>query len=83
VSASDLVYLHGGLTVPLAVLQTVWSLERRGITLTVDGDGDTIVATPKASLTDEDRCRIRQWRAHVIAVLQYEAPESQAHARRQ
>lgn len=69
-SASDFVYLRGGLTVPLPALQVLWSLEDRGVRLMLEGE-DGIIARPRTLLTDQDRVDIRHWRSHVIAVLRY------------
>ncbi len=69
-SASDYVMLRGGLTVPVAALQVLWSLEHRGVSLRLD-DEDVIIANPRAKLTDEDRVAIRRWKLHVVALLQY------------
>ena len=44
-ACSELVYLRGGLTVPLAALEILWNLENRGATFRIDGDD--IVIRPR------------------------------------
>ena len=45
-SASDYVFLSGGLTVPLPALQVLWDLENRGVSFALEGDG--IIARSRA-----------------------------------
>ncbi len=72
-SGSDLVTLKGGLTVPLPVLQIVWSLEDRGLHFRLDGD--EIVVSPRELMTDDDRAALRRWKTDVRAILDYVPPE--------
>lgn len=72
-SASDFVFLTGGLTVPLPALQVLWRLENRGVSFALDGDG--IIARPRATLTEDDRAVIRRYRQHIIAILTYQEQE--------
>jgi hypothetical protein len=60
----ELVYLLGGLTVPLTALQVLLGLEARGISLVTDADG--LKASPGSKLDDADRTAIRAWRRHII-----------------
>lgn len=66
------VVLKGGLTVPLAVLRVAWRLESRGVQFRTTGD-DGLVVTPRTKITDEDRAEIRKWKAHLIALVTYDA----------
>lgn len=71
-SATDLVTLRGGLTLPLAALRLAWALEERGLHMGVDGDMLTI--GPPALLTDDDRALIRRWKPHLLAIITYIPP---------
>ena len=73
----ELAYLQVGLTVPLPAIRLAWALEDRGLQLRPSGDGGLIVG-PKARITDEDRVEIRKWKAHLVALVAYQAD---AHAR--
>ena len=70
--ASDFVCLAGGLTVPAEPLMLVFELQERGFTLTPDGEA--LVVQPSSRLTRVDCDRIRRWKHHVLALLNYEAP---------
>ena len=72
-TATSFVVLKSGVTVPLAALQLAWSLERRGATLTVEGD-DLVMDAPRGLLTDEDRRTIRRWREPLKAIATDHAP---------
>jgi hypothetical protein len=74
-SCSDFVTLRAGLVLPVAALRFALCLESRGPNLTVDGDD--LVVSPRALLTDTDREQIRQWKLHLKAIATYEAPEVQ------
>jgi hypothetical protein len=65
-SASEYIALPG-LCVPLAPFLLLLDLERRGFTIAIDGDD--LVVRPKGALTDDDRRRLRQWKAHVRALV--------------
>jgi hypothetical protein len=75
-SATDFVVLKGGLTLPLAALQLAWELETRGLHFTVDGD--ELLVGPRDLLTDADRCRIRRWKLHLLAIASYDADAQEA-----
>jgi len=75
-SASDLVTLIDGPTVPLAALRFAWALENRGLSMRLDGSGHLLVG-PGAQLTAEDRALIRNHRDDLITLISYEAPRVQ------
>jgi hypothetical protein len=73
-AASDrLVTLAGGLTVPAEPLLLLFDLQERKFVLTVDGD--TLVVEPHDRLTSDDCRAIRRWKWHILALLEYQAPE--------
>lgn len=67
------VSLRGGLTVPLEPLLLVLDLEARGFRLVPDGDW--IIVAPFSQLTDDEQQLLRRWKFHVLALLDYRAPE--------
>jgi hypothetical protein len=67
------VLLSGGLSVPVAPLLLVFELEERGFRLT--RAGDELIVRPGPRLTDVDCQRIRRWKAHILALLDYQPPE--------
>ncbi len=70
---SAFVLLSGGLAVPVEALKVCWTLEAKGVRLLRDG-GDLIVR-PKGSITDAERAELLRWKRHVLALLDYIAPE--------
>ena len=72
-SATDLVFLKGGVSVPVAAYLLVIDLEARGVRLT--GDGEDILVGPRALLTDRDRVAIRELKPHLLDIVIYCAPE--------
>jgi hypothetical protein len=48
VSASDVVTLRGGLTLPLAAIRLTFELENRGLQLLVDAGGDVLIVGPSS-----------------------------------
>jgi hypothetical protein len=68
-SASDFVTLIDGPTLPLAAIQLAWSLEDRGVVLSVR-DGELLVG-PRHLLTEVDREGLRRWRYHIMAIVEY------------
>ena len=75
-NSSEFVVLRGGLTLPLPALQLAWELETRG--LHVERDGDRLFVGPRELLTDADRCRIRRWKRHLLAIASYDAEALEA-----
>ncbi len=71
-SEARFVELRGGLVLPAEPVLLVFNLEARGFVLRPDG-ADLLVS-PGAQLTSDDRRAIRRWKAHILAVLHYEAP---------
>jgi hypothetical protein len=69
---SDFVTLRSGLVLPLAALRLAWTLEARGLHLTV-ADDDRLLVGPRELLTDDDRCEIRRWKLHLMAIAAYSA----------
>jgi hypothetical protein len=65
--------LRGGLIVRTDALALYLALELRGHALTVK-DGALLVSNG-AALTAEERASIRACKNHLIAMVQYEAPE--------
>ena len=72
-AVSDLVPLRG-LTVPTEPLLLVFQLQKRGFTLTPDGDA--LVVQPHDQLTRVDCEQIRKWKWHLLALLNLEPSES-------
>jgi hypothetical protein len=68
-SGAAYVCLRGPLAVPLEALRLLWELEARGCALRADGDD--LWVTPRESLTDGDRHRIRQWKPFLVALVRY------------
>lgn len=73
-SSADYVLLKGGLSLPLEPLLLGLDLERRGFQLRREGS-DTLVVTPPEQLTADDCTRIRRWKAHLLAILDYQPPD--------
>ena len=71
--ASDVITLRGGLTVHVAPLLLLLSLEERGIR--VFRDGNDIVIEPWSRLTEQDKTDLRRWKSDALALLSYVAPE--------
>jgi hypothetical protein len=71
---TDYVMLRGGLTLPLPALQLAWDLETRGFRVTLDAV-HYVSVEPAEALTDRDRAAIHRWRAHLAAIVDYQAPE--------
>jgi hypothetical protein len=72
-SASDLVVLKGGLSVPVAALRLALALEDKGCVFRVDDDGVLLVG-PRDKLSESDRAAIRQWRDDLARIVSYTAP---------
>jgi hypothetical protein len=67
-----LVELKQGPTVPEDVVDLLITLESRGIRLAVDGDKLRVSGPDgKPDLTPEDGDRIRKWKPHLLAVVDY------------
>lgn len=74
VAASEqYVLLRGGFAVPIAPVLLVLDLERKGFRL--ERDGGDIIVSPFSKLSDEDRQQLKLWKCHVLALIDYEAPE--------
>ena len=71
-SDDQCVLLKGGLALRVEPLRLLVELEERGFRLR--RDGDDILITPASKLTDADRCALRRWKAHVLAIIDYECP---------
>jgi hypothetical protein len=72
-AGSELVFLRGGLVVPSAPYLLALELEERGFTLSQEGD--VLVVTPPERLTRIDCQEIRRWKPHLLALINYRAPE--------
>lgn len=68
-AASNYVHLGGGLVVPEQALRILWALEARGFRL--EQDNTTLVVQPHQKLTHEDCQQIRQWKSHLLALIDY------------
>jgi hypothetical protein len=66
------VLLAGGLVVPTAALSLLLSLEASGFQLS--RDGDDLMVTPGSRLTEQERARIRAWKRHLLALVEYQRP---------
>jgi hypothetical protein len=72
-SDDRLVYLRGGLIVPVEPLLLLFMLQERGFVLTAGGN--VLVVKPFQKLTADDCVAIRRWKLHLLSLLEYEAPE--------
>jgi hypothetical protein len=68
-NSEDLVTLRGGLTVPVAALRTLWSLEARAFSLEVRDARLSIC--PATALTPADIADIRRHRDALVALVIY------------
>ena len=68
---SEVVTLRGGLTVSLDALLLGWDLEDRGFTMRPIGDRLQVV--PPERLTIGDAAAIRQYKADLLRLVQYDA----------
>ena len=69
-TAPEAITLRGGLTVSLPALQLAWSLEERGVQVTLSDD-DGLVVRPRSQITPSDDQAIRQYRDELIALVRY------------
>jgi len=69
-TAPEAITLRGGLTVSLEALQLAWSLEERGVQVTLSDD-DGLVVRPRSQITPSDDQAIRQYRDELIALVRY------------
>ena len=69
-ASSQTVVLRGGLTVDVAALRLLWSLEDRGVDVRLAADGALLVG-PRAALTDTDRAAIREHRNILEWLVRY------------
>ena len=69
-AASDrYVSLRGGLVVPVDPYMLMFELEDRGFSLS--RDGDALVVKPYERLTPDLCGRIRRWKHHLLALVDY------------
>ena len=69
-TAPEAITLRGGLTVSLEALQLAWSLEERGVQVTLSDDHGLVVR-PRSQITPSDDQAIRQHRDELIALVRY------------
>lgn len=71
------ILLAGGLAVPVEPLVLALEFEQRGIGLRVEGDKLRVVGPngAKPELTEDEIAAIRRWKAHLVALVEYRAPE--------
>ena len=74
-SGSEYVCLRGGFMVPLEPMLLLFELEDRGFKLTQDGD--SLIVRPHSQLTRVDYDRVRRWKAHLLALVNYQPPQIQ------
>lgn len=72
-ASSGYVCLRGGLCVPVDAVLLQLELESRGFRLTPDGE--QLIVQPGSQLTPDDRARITTWKWHLLALVDYRAPE--------
>ena len=65
----EVVTLNGGLAVPLAALQLLWSLEDRGFTVRRVATG--LLVNPTERITPADEAAIRRYRDELLALVHY------------
>lgn len=66
-----------GLTVPLAAWDFTWGLLHRGLELKADGDKLRVSGPGGArpELSEAEIAGIRRYKAHLLALITYQAPE--------
>ena len=69
-SSSELVLLRGGFAVPVEVLQLLWRLEDRGLTVARTQRG-TLSVGPRDRLTEADRYAIKEHRDMLLTLVDY------------
>ena len=70
-----LVWLRGGLCVPIEPYLLVLRLESQGFTFRLAADGVPEVA-PFDHLTRDDLAALRRWRYHVVMLIRYTPDDS-------
>jgi hypothetical protein len=70
-TASELVALRGGLSVPAAAVDLLLDLERRGFDIHIDHADGAIVCRPGRLLTDDDKRAIIALRDPLKALISY------------
>lgn len=71
-----LVALAGGLTVPAEAYNLALDLDRRGMTFKVEEDRLRVSGPDgKPDLSEAETAAIRKWKHHLIALVEYRAPE--------
>lgn len=69
-SASSIVVLRGGVSVPLPAFTLALDLESRGFTIDLDTD-ESLLVCPGSQLTDEDRLAILGCREDLKRIIRY------------
>lgn len=69
-SSERLVWLRGGLVVPIDPYLLVLRLESEGFHIRLDID-DAVLVAPADRLGSEDLTALRRWRRHVRLILRY------------
>lgn len=72
-NGSEFITLRGGLTVPVEPVMLALDLEQRGFAMWAEGED--ILVQPAKRLTPEDIAGLKQWKRHVVALLNYQPPE--------
>lgn len=69
----EVLTLKGGLSLPLDVVLLALDLEIRRIKCVREGDVLSVrkIEGGKPDLTDQDRAQIRQWKHHLLALVDY------------
>lgn len=73
---TELVSIGPRLLVPAEAFEVVADLELRGIQLRAVGD--ELIARPSGSLTEEDCSKVRRWKLHVLAILDFVAEQERS-----
>jgi hypothetical protein len=68
------VQLKNGPVLPVEPILLALELEGRGFQMHRQG-GDVLSVQPHKQLTADDCARIRQWKLHLLAIVDYSPPE--------
>ena len=61
------IVLRAGIVAPIEALELLWSLESRGLEVTLEGE--QLAVGPRNLITDADRVAIRQCSGHLQTVV--------------
>lgn len=69
------VSLRNGPDVPLGAYRLLLGLEDRGVTLQIADGRLTLSGPALKSLTDADKIALKQWKGHLMAMVEYQPPK--------